>query len=405
MMKRIVFTLTLTVLLMTTLCISAVAQGTWTQEATFSSPSGGGWSCVEFVNNSTVIIGGQKSGEGILYRWNFDTGSKRSVTINSRIRGLAISGDTNYIMYSKADGNVGSRYTSDLDWRAGITTGFGNDPNFDISIGFSDPRYGYEHLIIGGTTSSEKAQYQRWKVATTPFTRLNIRTDNNRATVTDLETSKYVDEFFVADGDSNADIFGTDLSWEWGSGPADVGAYVTALAFNWETDSDRLAVGDDDGSIRIYYYRGSHLRNLGTGDTWGVESLDFSPTHWDILACVTWFGNVVVWDINGDGTILASESGIGSDVAFSPNGRYFASASTSIVRIWRNTGGLAAPSANPEAEKSPEVTTLLPNFPNPFNPETWIPYQLATPAEVTVSIHAADGKLVRTLELGQYACR
>ena len=49
---------------------------------------------------------------------------------------------------------------------------------------------------------------------------------------------------------------------------------------------------------------------------------------------------------------------------------------------------------------TPKETTLLPNFPNPFNPETWIPYQLAKPADVTVCIYAADGKLVRTLALG-----
>ena len=49
----------------------------------------------------------------------------------------------------------------------------------------------------------------------------------------------------------------------------------------------------------------------------------------------------------------------------------------------------------------PKQTALLANYPNPFNPETWIPYQLAEPAEVTLSIHAADGTLVRTLALGQ----
>ena len=49
---------------------------------------------------------------------------------------------------------------------------------------------------------------------------------------------------------------------------------------------------------------------------------------------------------------------------------------------------------------TPKETALLPNYPNPFNPETWIPYQLAEPANVTVSIHSADGKLVRTLGLG-----
>ena len=56
--------------------------------------------------------------------------------------------------------------------------------------------------------------------------------------------------------------------------------------------------------------------------------------------------------------------------------------------------------ALPFAEVLPKKTALLVNYPNPFNPETWIPYQLAKPAEVNISIHAADGKLVRTLKLG-----
>ena len=48
----------------------------------------------------------------------------------------------------------------------------------------------------------------------------------------------------------------------------------------------------------------------------------------------------------------------------------------------------------------PEKTALLANYPNPFNPETWIPYHLAEPAGVTVHIYGADGVLVRTLALG-----
>ena len=52
------------------------------------------------------------------------------------------------------------------------------------------------------------------------------------------------------------------------------------------------------------------------------------------------------------------------------------------------------------AALTPKKTALLPNYPNPFNPETWIPYQLANPAEVSISIYAIDGKLVRALDLG-----
>ena len=43
---------------------------------------------------------------------------------------------------------------------------------------------------------------------------------------------------------------------------------------------------------------------------------------------------------------------------------------------------------------------LLVNFPNPFNPETWIPYHLAKDADVRLHIYAVDGTLVRTLSLG-----
>ena len=48
----------------------------------------------------------------------------------------------------------------------------------------------------------------------------------------------------------------------------------------------------------------------------------------------------------------------------------------------------------------PERSALLPNFPNPFNPETWIPYQLAEGSDVTIEIYNTVGQLVRTLRLG-----
>ena len=51
----------------------------------------------------------------------------------------------------------------------------------------------------------------------------------------------------------------------------------------------------------------------------------------------------------------------------------------------------------------PKATALLPNYPNPFNPETWIPYHLAVPADVRICIYAADGQLIRMLDLGHQA--
>ncbi len=49
---------------------------------------------------------------------------------------------------------------------------------------------------------------------------------------------------------------------------------------------------------------------------------------------------------------------------------------------------------------TPHETRLLPNYPNPFNPETWIPYQLASATDVQILIYDARGMLIRHLELG-----
>jgi len=52
------------------------------------------------------------------------------------------------------------------------------------------------------------------------------------------------------------------------------------------------------------------------------------------------------------------------------------------------------------AAMMPTETRLLENYPNPFNPETWIPYQLATDADVRITIYDLRGNLIRTLDLG-----
>ena len=48
----------------------------------------------------------------------------------------------------------------------------------------------------------------------------------------------------------------------------------------------------------------------------------------------------------------------------------------------------------------PGETTLSANYPNPFNPETWIPYQLANPSDVVISIYDGRGQVIRRLALG-----
>ena len=52
------------------------------------------------------------------------------------------------------------------------------------------------------------------------------------------------------------------------------------------------------------------------------------------------------------------------------------------------------------AYEIPTETQLLRNYPNPFNPETWIPYRLASDAFVTLTIYDGRGQVVRTLDVG-----
>ena len=70
-----------------------------------------------------------------------------------------------------------------------------------------------------------------------------------------------------------------------------------------------------------------------------------------------------------------------------------------VLEVYHNlTIVLAAPTA-----RSPLVdqTSLLPNYPNPFNPETWIPYSLVEDADVKLTIYDIQGTEVRRFDLGQ----
>ena len=73
---------------------------------------------------------------------------------------------------------------------------------------------------------------------------------------------------------------------------------------------------------------------------------------------------------------------------------------TEITRFEVTDETQAAPTAQVAL---PDKNALLANYPNPFNPETWIPYQLASPADVTLTIYTMNGTLVRTLALGDKA--
>lgn len=123
-------------------------------------------------------------------------------------------------------------------------------------------------------------------------------------------------------------------------------------------------------------------------------------------------------DVNGDGkrnvldlSIVAQHLGEAPGAAAPPTFKIDNGISPAMVRAWiahaqaASDGSLVFQEAIANlyqllASLIPERTALLANYPNPFNPETWIPYQLAEPTAVTLRIYEVNGTLVRTLDLG-----
>ena len=218
----------------------------------------------------------------------------------------------------------------------------------------------------------------------------------------------------------------------------------------------------DDTTVKLWDVETGALKTTFLGHTYGITEIAFSPDG-QTLASGGWDGIIFLWDlapeaavetetaqltedVNRDGVVdlqdlvfVASQFGqSGAENAADINGDDI----VDIADILLVAGALqvdnGAPSVhsrsielltaaevkqwlrqtqhvNDEAPVfqrgiavlqrlltvlTPKETMLLPNYPNPFNPETWIPYQLASAADVTVRVYAASGELVRTLAFG-----
>ena len=234
--------------------------------------------------------------------------------------------------------------------------------------------------------------------------------------------------------------------------------WVRSVAFS--IDGGTLASGSDDGTIRLWdTATGQHLDTLN-GHRGFVYSVAFSPNG-TVLASGSRDGTILLWeiepavsqnplDVNGDGVVdivdlvavVLKFDQTGKN-AEDVNGDGVVNVDDVLLVAGEMKSTAAAPSMYPQlietftieniqkwltyakqlkvkdvsvqkgivileqllailtqVEATPIKTALLPNYPNPFNPETWIPYQLAVPADVSISIHAASGKLVRKLDLG-----
>ena len=97
-------------------------------------------------------------------------------------------------------------------------------------------------------------------------------------------------------------------------------------------------------------------------------------------------------------------------LAYSPDGRFLVSGSDDrSAQLWNlamsgdkliQWAEIRFPDEAADGENAPAAPALLPNYPNPFNPETWIPFDLAETSRVRILIYNEAGELTRELNLG-----
>ena len=194
-------------------------------------------------------------------------------------------------------------------------------------------------------------------------------------------------------------------------------AYKQVLDISFSPDGQTLASGHRDGTVLLW-------------DVWpplrGPEKIredvngDGEVNIQDLLAIAAAIGQAGEndADVNGDGEVniqdlLAVAAAIG-EVAAAPAAlrqQGAAHLTQEEVQHWL-TQAQQLDRKNLTTQRgilflqyllavlTPQETTLLPNYPNPFNPETWIPYQLSEPAEVSLTIYDIQGRVVRDLDLG-----
>ena len=231
---------------------------------------------------------------------------------------------------------------------------------------------------------------------------------------------------------------------------------VFSVAFS--PDGSTLAAGNQDGTVHLWASGNGRHKETLVGHTGTVYAVAYSPDSQTLISGSRdrtlrfWETPSVDPDVNGDGAVdgadliaLGESYGMtvadGADPDADVNGDGVVDITDVLLVVDALAGQAAAAPALASSREAPSVpqvsvwlndanglmvrsdsakrgiavlesmllsagqvvskSALLPNYPNPFNPETWIPFELAEASRARMTIYNSAGQIVRTLDLGQ----
>ena len=246
-------------------------------------------------------------------------------------------------------------------------------------------------------------------------------------------------------GDSSGTVNSANLNGTGATQLASIRAVPMGIAVDgarsklyWSNSRGRIQSADLDGSGITNVVSG-----LGSPGDMVLSNSITAPAATTATSTTT--ASRSKYDVNGDGTVDNTDAGLVADAMGTSNARYDVNGDGTVnfldlllVFDNRDAGAAGAPTIvgmkmsaaqidiieeqidlliatndrSPAAMRTlvylqqllvtarPEKTQLLANYPNPFNPETWIPYELATDTHVRLTIYNTQGVVIRSLEFG-----